>query len=687
MLRRLTIAAVMAACMLAVAAVAAGAAAWWVQRSDPVALAGTLARQVESLTGRTLRIDGPVDIRVFPRLRVVATGVSFANARWSSVPDMLRAGHVEAEMSWLALLRGEVRISRLVLDQVDAMLETDARGNGNWVMQPAADVASSRASAAADDSAPLLPGLGAVWITQARLRWRSGVTRVERRLDVERLSIVRAARGTDRVELDGSLDGQAFRLAGTGPDSGAIRSRSRAAPVDIVLSTEDAKVSVRGRFALDRDGPLDLRVQATVERWTALSRLAGKTLSLPSPIGLEFRATGRAGAVRLDPLVLRLGKDALRGSASWQAGSDREGDRGRVRPRVALDLAADAVDLSTLANPAPAAPGRDRRLFPETPLPFALIAGHDVAASLRVARLRLRSGLEIVPLAITAGSKQGRASLQAAQMQVADGRADLSIEIDASAARPLLRLRANGSDLSLEKLTAAGARARITGGSTMFTLDYSGTGSTLRALAASATGEFQVSIGPARIGATGLDFGGDLLVRLFTAINPFHATDRTTALQCAAARLPARAGLVTVNRSIAYETQKANVVAAGRIDLRNETLDLVIRPSIKEGLGVGPGQLAQLVRVTGPLHAPGLALDASGALRAAASVGGAVATGGLSLIGEALLGRRASDPSPCRTALSDRRGSARAEGAAAPPAADPARRVIDGARRLLNLGR
>ncbi|MBY0440293.1 MAG: AsmA family protein, partial [Burkholderiales bacterium] len=134
MLRKLSITAAILACMLAVALVAA---AWWVHRSDPVELAESLAQRVEATTGRSLRITGPVEMKLLPRLRIVASNVAFANARWGTVPDMVRAGRIEAEISWLAMLRGELRISRLVLDDVDAILETDAQGTGNWVMKPA----------------------------------------------------------------------------------------------------------------------------------------------------------------------------------------------------------------------------------------------------------------------------------------------------------------------------------------------------------------------------------------------------------------------------------------------------------------------------------------------------------------------------------------------------------------------
>ncbi|MCE2949320.1 MAG: AsmA family protein [bacterium] len=679
--RKLSIAVALLACILLAAA---GATAWWIQRSDPAELAATLAQRVEAMTGRSLRIDGPVEMRLLPRLRIVAEDVAFANARWGTVPDMVRAGRIEAEVSWLALLRGEVRISRLVLDDVDAILETDARGAGNWTMAPATDGDAGRgatAQAAADEASPLVPSLGAVRIERARLRWRDGVARKERRLDVARLSLARIASGADRIELDASVDGQAFQLAGTVPDSGAIRSHARNSPVDLVFSTEGVKVAVHGRFSFDRDGPLDLKVAAGIQGWRGLSKLSGAALSLPSPVGIEFHARGRGSALTMDPLVLDLANQALRGSASWQGGSPGG------RPRATLELSARTIDLSGFAPPAPDRTARDRRLFPETRLPFALLAAHDLEATVRVATLRLRNGLEVAPLAIKAGAKNGRAWLQATELRLADGGAEAMLDIEASTVRPVLRLKASGSGLSLEKLTASRGGVRLTGGSTAFALDYTGTGSTPRALAASATGELQVSTGPARIGAGGLDFGGDLLVRLFSAINPFHAADRATELHCAAARLPARAGVVTVDRSIAYETRRTNVVAAGRIDLRDETLDLVIRPTVKEGLGVGAGQLAQLVRVTGALRAPGLALDAAGTLRAAASVGGAVATGGLSLIAEALLNRRAADPAPCRTALSGPRAGNAGEDAGPRPAANPARSVFDGARRLLNLGR
>jgi hypothetical protein len=56
------------------------------------------------------------------------------------------------------------------------------------------------------------------------------------------------------------------------------------------------------------------------------------------------------------------------------------------------------------------------------------------------------------------------------------------------------------------------------------------------------------------------------------------------------------------------------------------------------------------VRVTGTLSNPSVGIDTLGSARAALSVGGAIMTGGLSLLGEMALKKGTADPHPCQTA-------------------------------------
>jgi uncharacterized protein involved in outer membrane biogenesis len=70
--------------------------------------------------------------------------VSFANARWGSRPELAKAKRVAGSLALAPLLGGRIDIDRLTLFEPDVLLETNAKGVGNWVLgrpSPAAPAA------------------------------------------------------------------------------------------------------------------------------------------------------------------------------------------------------------------------------------------------------------------------------------------------------------------------------------------------------------------------------------------------------------------------------------------------------------------------------------------------------------------------------------------------------------------
>ena len=63
------------------------------------------------------------------------------------------------------------------------------------------------------------------------------------------------------------------------------------------------------------------------------------------------------------------------------------------------------------------------------------------------------------------------------------------------------------------------------------------------------------------------------------------------------AELPIERGVARVDHSIALETRKIGATATGTLDFRTETIDLAIKPRIKEGIPLDIAQIADLVRV------------------------------------------------------------------------------------------
>ena len=156
--------------------------------------------------------------------------------------------------------------------------------------------------------------------------------------------------------------------------------------------------------------------------------------------------------------------------------------------------------------------------------------------------------------------------------------------------------------------------------------------------------------------------------RLAEAVNPFRTVNPTTELQCAVIRLPLAAGVAQIDRSIAMETREIDASMSGTVDFRNETIDLSIRPRVRQGIPIEIPQIAELVRFRGPFTAPTVSVDAVASAAAIARIGAAIGTSGLSVLAESIFAQSSAGAGACAVAL-----GSQAAAATARPAADPSK--------------
>ncbi len=598
--------------------------------------------EVKTLTGRELAIRGKLEVRVFPRLAVIAEDVSFANAVWGSRPEMLKAKRIEGTVALLPLVQRKVEITRLAVTNLDLLLETDAKGTGNWVFTPPANGAAPPASGKSDDFELDVTALA---VDGGALAWRNGATRATGRLAVKRLRMKERTLGTDRdVDLDASFREQPFAVKGT---IGRIRdliAKDGAWPLDVAATTDGAKVTARGRIDLRPAIPaLDLALGAEVKQTAGLARLLAMPLDLPTPATLSAKFASSKGEQVLDPFKLTLGKSTISGTASLKTDGPR--------PFLRAKLSSPEIDLAQ--SPAAKRERRNGRVFSDAPLPLDGLRRFDGNAEVAIGRLVLPSRLPLETLQARAVLKGGRLEVQPLSATVGGGPVSGWLVVDASKPKaPTLAVKLDGKGISAERIAAAtGHAGSVTGGSTDLAVALDGPGESIARFAGGANGEVRFVMGPARVSGAALDAGGGAITSILDKTNPFRRTDPYTEMRCAVVRLPVHDGIATAQRTIAYETAKVNMVMAGTINLRTEGLDLAVRPNVKEGIGIGAGAFAELVRVTGTLAEPSVGIDTLGSARAALSVGGAILTGGLSLLGEAAISKAIADRNPCQTAL------------------------------------
>ncbi len=702
---------------------------------------GLIAEQVKAATGRDLTIAGDLRLDISLAPAVAVEGVTFANAPWGSRPEMVTLRRLEVQVELLPLLTGDVRVTRIVLVGLDALLETDGKGRGNWEFAAPEEAAGQAAEE--DGAAVPLPVVHEVRIRDLKVAYRDG--RTGRRTVIGLDSLEARAEGLDsplHLALKGAFNGAPFEATGRfGSVNRVIEGRPL--PVFVEANAFGASVRVEGDIGQPREatglnvtvsvrgeelaraveavraqvpaledlelptvGPYSLsaRIRGSAEKLSVsdidvsigraglvlvkvtggvedavratgldlsfaiegrdlspLSRAAGVTLPKGPVFRIAGRLTGGGGGYAVDDLTAKLGNSDLAGRVAVTLGGQR--------PRLEARLSSKQIDLDEFLPPAakepPAGEGKGKtetekengkeggavRLFSADPLPLDGLRAADAKLAFRAERVKVR-GLVLGDVAVEVALSDGRLVVRPLTASVAGGRVSGDITVDAGGATPRLAVALDARKVDLGRVLKDMAITDIVETRLDAKISVKGGGASVRAIMAGLDGDILATLGEGRINTKAVDLAGaDLLTEAFTSLNPLAEKDDTTHLICAVVRMPISNGVATADKGIAVETTKMNVVGSGTVNLKTETLDLAVRPRAKEGLGIGVGGLAGLVRIEGTLAEPRVGIDEMGVAKTGVSVGAALATGGLSLIAEGLFDKMTEGAPPCQVAL------------------------------------
>ncbi|SFN28166.1 AsmA family protein [Variovorax sp. OV329] len=670
-MRRRWLRALLAAVALLVLLLAGGT--WLlVQAVDRGAVMARAVAEVKAATGRDFAIEGPVHLSLYPRLALVAEDVRLGNAPWGSQPDMARIHELRFDLALEPLLERRVEIGRIEIAGADLLLETNADGQGNWSFQRAGTAEAP--PTAVHTTSPIRVTLARLTARDTKLRWRSGRSGNTEALDIESLALERhpdPARGPDawQIAIDTLWRAQKIHAEGGVGVQRDETSGARAIPLDLDLRMEGATASVDGQVGLgEAAGQAQLKVQADIQATQALGQLLRVALPLPVPAKLNGELNWRPRMLQVDNFELESQGQTVAGGIVW--------DRTATPPAIQLALHSDGLDLARLypaQRAGPSAPDTkgDARVFSDTPFPALKLPHLSIQADLRTERLVLPNGLELIAVKARGSSRADHLEIGQLDFGLARGSFNLSGQWaqpeGETAPRIGLQMKARG--VAMDALLALMRReAVISGGRTEFDAKLSASGNSPHRLAASLNGELRMRMGEASSAIRRSNsVPGELVTALLHALTPLRGEVDSFKVLCAAARLPVKAGRIDIDRSIAVDGERVSVVMSGLIDLASEQVDLGMRPTVKKGTGLDPTAFAGIVKIAGPLAAPQVQVNLAGTAREAVNIGAAVATGGITLLGERLLGK-VTDTRPCDSAYSGSAKTSTGASAAAPDA-------------------
>lgn len=157
---------------------------------DPNDYKDEITAAVDDATGRTLTLEGDLELNLFPRLGVALGGAEFGNAEGFGDEPFARFDSAELRIGLFPLLARRIEIDRAMLSGLRLNLARNAQGETNWgdlggngtsdaagqTTDADADQVFSQTAELAGDGGDLSISVGAVDIIDAEVTWRDAST-------------------------------------------------------------------------------------------------------------------------------------------------------------------------------------------------------------------------------------------------------------------------------------------------------------------------------------------------------------------------------------------------------------------------------------------------------------------------------------------------------------------------------
>ena len=404
------------------------------------------------------------------------------------------------------------------------------------------------------------------------------------------------------------------------------------------------KMNIDGKITPGPAIKLDMAIELAAESLAYINELSGSQLPDIKPLTLTAKLSDKDDGYQLNEINLKLGSSDLSGKASLAI-------KGK-RPALTAALSSNLVDLTAFTGDKKkdAKQPKKTRVFPPDPLPFESLKLADLNLDIKSHQVKT-SDVNMENVNLTFSLVNGKLMVKPLNARLAGGTLAMEMNLDASNGKS--GALDTGLEIkSLEPSALPDLKDEISGGKTDITLKAKGAGKSVAAIMAGLNGNLLMKMGPGVLkSSSAATAGSDVFVSTYQLLYPGAKGSKDTEIQCGVVRFDIKDGIATTDKGIAFATNKMNIIGSGIVDLKTEKLDIGINPQAREGVGISPAQLAELVRLGGTLAEPKAVPDTKAAFKTAAAAGAAMATGGLSILAQGLFDKATADEDPCATAL------------------------------------
>ena len=649
--------------ILALMLLAGGGVVIYLKNMDFNTYKPLIKQSVLEATGRNMDIDGVVTLKLSLHPLLVVEGLHLANLAGGSRANMINVERMEVQLSIMPLFDSKLEVDRIVLVAPDILLERLPSGVNNWSFEELSDQtdgAGITEEDVAESDSLLLPQIQRFLIRDAQVIYRDSSAGEDISLTLTELELGQLPNATRfTLRASGAVNSNDFQFSGMIDNLPDLLANRPIQLLEFRAESVGVNASFNGSIAqpLDAQG-LTLHIVLETDSMKQVAKAGYIALPRDFPLHLQMTIKDRNDGFQLSKIKARMAENNLAGVLNLNLVGERPAIDG-ILSSIELDITsfmpveAKKNDKSVPSESAKTKQSGNQRLFPSESIDFSVLRMADVKLGLQIKRLKLPE-FELANLDTQINLANGVLVLNPLSLAIAGGKVDGSLRLASNQAPPHISMKLHLSDIHPSALLAVekGKEVLIEGAAVNANVTLVGKGKSVAEIMAHANGELLVKLGEGRIHSQAMRLiGGDVLMNLANTLNPFSEKMSYNALQCGVIHFYIKNGEMLSRNGIAFETDRMNVISSGNVNLASEKIDLSISTETREGLGLNVTNMINVVKLGGTLMEPGITADAVKTGMVAARTVGALATGGLSLLGESLFNRVTADASPCQTAL------------------------------------
>ncbi len=605
---------------------------------------GLIAEKAKEATGRDLKIAGDLNLEISLTPKLAVEGVSFSNAAWGSRPEMVSVKKFAAEMSLMPLLSGQIEIQRVILEGVDLLAEKDKSGKANWEFggaKPAKKMDKDDHGGGGDAA---LPVVHKVSIKDVKVTYKDAQSGADYALDLQNVDL--SADGSSAplmLDVNGVINGQTFKVGGQLGSIAALAGGDMF-PLKLDIAALATTIGLDGQAGVPDGAPkadikLALKGAALADTLKAADALSPGLKDIKLPVSGGFHVNSQikmAGPtkVSLENLDAGIGDISVKGRVA--------ADLGGKRPAVDVALTTDTLDLDKLmpksekkdeaakTAAAPAADKGDGRVFPKDPLPLDGLKAADAKVKFDANKIIVQ-GMQVTAVKLGVNLNAGKLRVSPLSAGFGGGKIDGDVSLDASGKAAGLKAKIDVKGVDYGMILTQRGITDIAEGKVDANIDVSGNGASVRQIMAGLNGKSRIVTKDGKLGSAALNLVSTDLTSVFSS-------NDDKKIICGVIDHRITKGMANTH-AVVFETGGLSVVGTGGANLADETLKMRVDPRSKKPNLASAAMVP--VNIKGTFAKPDWELDAAAlagnAAAGAARVGTALATGGLSLLAEALV--------------------------------------------------